>query len=249
MIRLGAVRTALLVATTLTACGTDIGLHAGDYLGYAWDDRRVLCSDGVDDLPHPVNWPFIEDQLRLAHDGHYVLALHAHVPTMTVTLDALDHVFTVADQYNLDYVTFRELEPSSGKRAGLAFAFDDNSPDQWMLARELLARHHARVTFFVSRFDQMTPLGHQELAILDADGHDLEPHTVNHLHAPDYVAHNGIDAYLRDEVLPSFKALEDAGYPPARAFAYPFGEHTPELDDALLQVVDKVRTTPGGCPW
>jgi hypothetical protein len=232
------------------ACGDDIHVRAADYLAYDWDQRHVLCSDAIDDLDGtPVNWTFITDQLKLAHENGWVAILHAHTPGVTVSRDALELALATADLYGLEHLTFRDLDPTAPRRAGLALAFDDNAPDQWMTIRDLLDEHDAHVTFFISRFDQMTPLGHQELQILYGDGHDMEPHTVNHLHAPAYVAQYGIDAYIADEVLPSFKALTDAGFAPASAFAYPFGDHTPEIDDALLQYVSKVRTTPGQCPW
>ena len=238
----------LAILLVLGACGEIDHPHQADYLAYAWDDRRVLCSDAIDDLDAPVNWPFIDDQIRLAAKERWVLMLHAHTPTKTVSLDALDHALATADAAGLDYFTFRDFQPGE-PRGGLALAFDDNAPDQWMLARDTLDKHHAHVTFFVSRWTEMTPLGHQEIAMLAADGHDIEPHTVDHLHATAYVAANGIDAYIADEVLPSFTVLEAAGYPPAAAFAYPFGDHDPAIDAAVLEHVERVRVTPGTCPW
>jgi hypothetical protein len=238
-----------LVALALAGCGDTILPRASDYLAYNWDDRRVLCSDAVDDLVNLVNWPFVEDQLKIAHDRGWVTILHAHIPGTTVSRGALERVLSLANLHELELLTFRDLVPTAPRHGGLALAFDDNSPDQWMTIRDLLAAHHAHVTFFISRWQDMTPIQHQELGILAEDGHDLEPHTVNHLHAPDYVAQHGLDAYIADEVLPSFQVLVDAGFPPASAFAYPFGDHTPAIDAAVLQHVAKVRTTPGQCPW
>jgi hypothetical protein len=221
---------------------------ADERLAYAWDDRRILCSAAVDDLVHDLNWNAIENELQLAQKHKYVALYHAHTPGTTVTMAALDRLFTLAEKYQLTSFTYRELEPGPPK-PGIALAFDDNAPDQWFMVRDLLAQHSAKVTFFVARYTQMTPLGHEELQMLWGDGHDVEPHTVNHLHGPAYVAQYGIDAYMNNEVLPSFQVLEDAGYPSAAAFAYPFGDRTPEMDKALLQVVGKVRTTVDPCPW
>jgi hypothetical protein len=239
-----------LALVLVAACGTDAEKlpHQEDYLAYAWDDRRVLCSDAIDDLENPVNWEFIDKQLALAHERGWVAILHAHTPGVTVSTDALMHVLDKADAEGLAYETFRELVPA-GHGAGLALAFDDNAPDQWMTVRALLQQHHAHVTFFVSRWPDMTPNGRTEIGLLHDDGHDIEPHTIDHPHALDYVKQYGLDAYMNDEVLPSFDVLTAAGYPSASAFAYPFGEHDAELDRRLLEVVDKVRTTPGECPW
>ncbi len=238
----------LALVVLVVACGTSTS-HQADYLAYNWDDRRVLCSDAVDDLDKPVNWKFIDDQLKLAHDRGWVLLLHAHTPGVTVSTDALEHVLSTADQDGLEYLTFRQLDPAGPPRAGLALSFDDNAPDQWMSMRDQLDKHKAHVTFFVSRWQDMTPAQHQEIGVLHGDGHDLEPHTVNHLHAVDYVQQHGLDAYINDEVLPSFDVLVAAGFPTASAFAYPFGEHDAALDERMLEIVAKVRTTPGECPW
>jgi peptidoglycan/xylan/chitin deacetylase (PgdA/CDA1 family) len=237
----------LAVLFVIAACTSK---HQADYLAYDWDARRILCSDAIDDLDGTsVNWGFIDGQLKLAHEHGWVMMLHAHTPGVTVSTDALEHALSTADQYQLASLTFRDFDPAGPKTAGLALAFDDNAPDQWMTVRDLLANHHAHATFFVSRWQDMTPAQHQELAILHEDGDDLEPHTVNHLHAIDYVKQHGLDAYIQDEVLPSFDVLTAAGFPPAAAFAYPFGEHDTEIDDAVLKYVARVRTTPGECPW
>jgi peptidoglycan/xylan/chitin deacetylase (PgdA/CDA1 family) len=237
------------VAVLLVVVGCGDNAKEPDYLGYDWDTRRVLCSDDMDNLDQTIHPGFFQGQIEEAGRGGWALVLHAHIPTMTVSLDWLDQVLTWADASGLDYVTFRELMPGTPPHAGLALAFDDNTPDQWMFARDTLNKHGAHVTFFVSNWADMTPLGRQELEILHGDGHDVEPHSVHHLNAPQFVQQNGIDAYISQEVLPSFQVLIDAGYPPPVAYAYPGGAHTPEIDDAVLQHVWSVRTTPGECPW
>jgi peptidoglycan/xylan/chitin deacetylase (PgdA/CDA1 family) len=235
---------ALFAIAGLAGCSTG----PSDHLSYAWDDRRVLCSDAIDDLEKPVNWPFIESELRQAEREKWAVMLHAHEPGVTVSTEAIEHVLSYADTHHLSYVTFSELVPGP-ERGALALAFDDNWPDQWMTLRNTLGAHHARVTFFITRWYEYTDAQRAEIKTLAADGHDIEPHTVHHLHANDYVAHAGLDAYMTDEVLPSFDVLTAAGYPTLTSFAYPFGEHSAEIDEAVLQHVDRVRTTPGSCPW
>jgi hypothetical protein len=229
------------------ACGDNLDRGAFA-LSYDWDGRPVVCSQPIDDMTTPENWPRIEDELRLARDYQWVAIMHAHIVGQTIQRATLERVLNIAEENGLDFLTFRDLAEDKMRRAGLALAFDDNAPDAWVTMREALNAHGARVTFFVARWNEMTAPQHAEIVELAHDGHDIEPHTVNHLHGPDYVAQNGMDAYLNDEVLPSFQVLVDAGFQPAHAFAYPFGEHTAEMDAALLQVVDRVRTTPGECP-
>ena len=230
-------------------------------LYYAWDDRRVLCSDPIDDLTGMTrNWTAAEGRFRDAEQHAWVTLVHAHVPdievmpptatsnvlTPTVSIAALERVFGWADQYHLDYVRFDELTPDT-PRAGVAFAFDDESVDEWFALRPIFTAHHAKVTFFVTRWDTLTPAQLAELAQLSADGHDLEPHTVNHVNATDYVRDHGLPAYMTDEVLPSIQVMTAAGYHPT-SLAYPFGVHDEAIDEAVLQHLDRVRTTPGECP-
>ena len=39
------------------------GCHMDDRLSYAWDDRRVLCSEAVDDMTQSLNWGRVEDEM------------------------------------------------------------------------------------------------------------------------------------------------------------------------------------------
>ncbi|HEY1815868.1 MAG TPA: polysaccharide deacetylase family protein [Kofleriaceae bacterium] len=226
----------------LAACGDNIGK-----LAYTWNDDPMLCSTPVDDYEEAPNWSKIDDQLADAAHYGWVALFHAHVPGETVTRATLDRLFSDADAQHLEYAEFRELVPSTTPHGAIAFAFDDDSPDAWASVTDILEAHHARITLFVTRWNGIDDAGHAEIAQLAADGADVEPHTVNHIHAPDYVVQHGIDAYMADEVLPSFDVLSDAGYPQPASFAYPFGDHTPEIDRALLEVVGTVRTTPGQC--
>lgn len=234
----------LAIGCAVTGCGRH---RTRDYLGYAWNDRRVLCSANIDDtLGDVLDTTFVERELAAARDGGWAVLLHAHEPSATISLPWLDRMLDLADRDDLITYTYRDLVP--GIRApGLALAFDDDTPDAWLGAREILRRHHARVTFFVS--GTLTTRDRAALATLAADGNDIEPHSLRHANAIDYVAAHGITAYIDDEVLPSIRAFTDAGYPYPVAYAYPGGWHSPEIDAAVLVHVDKVRTTRSQCPW
>jgi hypothetical protein len=237
------------------ACGNDVGAPppagaGGPDLFYAWDDRTVLCSDPVDDLDGVTrDWSSEQARFELAAKNNWVTLVHAHEPGVTVSTAALERVFGWADQYGLDYVTFDELAPAADPRPGLAFAFDDDDVAGWLSVRDLLAAHHAKVTFFITRWYEMDGSAKAGIATLAADGHDIEPHTVHHLNATDYVGSNGMADYLADEVTPSMTDLTGAGYK-LTSFAYPFGAHTGEIDQAVLGLpgIARVRTTPGECP-
>jgi hypothetical protein len=224
------------------------GCRDGSYLSYEWDDRRVLCSAAVDDLTQGSQSLLVEDEVRFAADQKRVALFHAHKPGVTISRQMIDEVLTLADRAGLEYITYRELVPGP-RRAGIALAFDDNAVEEWLGARDLLDAHHARVTFFITRYAELSDAEHEGIAELAAEGHDIQPHTVHHLHARTYEKEHGVDGYLQDEVLPSIDVLEAAGFPRGTTFAYPFGEHTRELDAAILQHIDKIRVSPGSCPY
>ena len=98
-----------------------------------------------------------------------------------------------------------------------------------------------RVTFFVSRFHNLSEVRVEKLHELHADGHAIEGHGQNHLHAPNYAESFGVAAYVEDEVVSSLDSLRASGFSPT-TFAYPFGARTGELDRAILEHVELVRS-------
>ena len=223
--------------------------HDDDYLAFTGDDRKVLCSVAIDDLSADAPWDLVHAQIRIAAQHDWVVMMHAHIPDVTVSRTAIETVLELANRAGLDLVTFRDLVADQPTHAGLALAFDDNAIDAWFSIRDQLAAHGAHVTFFVSRFYSRSDEERAELQQLAADGHDIEPHSVDHLRGTDYVQAHGLDAYLSDQVLPSFTALTDAGYPAPTTYAYPWGLHDDAIDARVLQYVPRVRTTPGSCPY
>lgn len=221
--------------------------HDEDWLQYSWDDRRVLCSQSVDDMTQDAEWDSARDQLDIARDNQSVALLHAHVPGETVSIAGLETFFSDVEARDLAYVTYPELFAGE-RRGGVALGFDDQNVESWTAIRELMMARGVRVTFFVSRFGQLDEVQRGLLAQLASDGHAIEAHSVNHLNAETLIPKIGLEAYIAEEVLPSITILEDAGYHPT-TFAYPFGRNTEAADDAILQLIDKVRVSPGPCPY
>jgi hypothetical protein len=216
---------------------------------YAWDGSDMMCSQALDDLEGITrDWALEQASFAAAAAYGTVTIAHVHQPGVTVSVDAIERVLDWADQYHLDYVTFDELSPDQPHRAGLAFAFDDDDVSGWMSVRDVLLARHARVTFFVTRWQDISAADRTSLAILAGDGHDIEAHSVTHQDATAQVAQLGLPGYLADEVVPSYQVLADAGFHPT-SYAYPFGDHDAAIDAAVLAVpgIVRVRTTGGGC--
>src|SRR5215468_7077245 len=115
-----AIGAAAIAACTLAGCAD---------LTYSWDDRRVLCSDAVDDISGSTPWRLVEDGMTAAQALDSVLLLHAHAPGVTISFGAIERLLTMAEAHHLAFLTFRELRPDATPRAGLALAFDDNAID------------------------------------------------------------------------------------------------------------------------
>lgn len=233
----------MICATALAACSADFD----DALYFRWDDRRVLCSQVIDDRNYLVDMHRLVDRMDQAVLHHAVYNIYAHVPGLTIDVAMIDRLLARAERRHLSFVTYRDMLDVSAPRPGLALSFDDDAVDAWLSIRDVLQSHHARVTFFVTRYAMMTPEHRAGVKQLAEDGHDIEAHGVSHLDAPDYVAAHGIDAYLSDEALPSISVLEADGYP-VSTFAYPFGARSAQTDQALLEHVALVRATAGTCP-
>ncbi|HEY0191977.1 MAG TPA: polysaccharide deacetylase family protein [Kofleriaceae bacterium] len=209
------------------------------------DQPRVLCASSIDDR-YTVGAGELDDALSRAHADGSTVHLYAHDPGRTIALSEVESVISLAASHGMDFVTYAALG-TGGAHGSLALSFDDNSVADWTAMRPLLAKYGAKVTFFVTRYLVMTDDEHQQLHDLEADGHDVEFHTVAHLEAVTYVTAHGLDAYLADEILPGLAAMQADGYT-ITSFAYPFGQRDAELDAALTPYFEHIRAIESTCP-
>jgi peptidoglycan/xylan/chitin deacetylase (PgdA/CDA1 family) len=212
-----------------------------DEVYFAWDEDRTLCGVGIDD--HLENtMASIRGGISRAAQRSQVLVFYAHDPGVEVSWERLDEIAAATGEAGVEFLTFADLEDDvDAARAGVLLTFDDDDVARWSEAVDRLAPYGVRATFFVTRFDLLSADEVAALHELAAAGHAIENHGHRHIDAPDFVDRFGIDAYVRDEVLPGLEAMRSAGFSP-RAFAYPFGFHTSEIDRAVLEHVDYVRS-------
>jgi peptidoglycan/xylan/chitin deacetylase (PgdA/CDA1 family) len=232
--------TLAIAALALAACQQDIAEIDGVF--YNGDGRLVHCAVDLDTSAH-VDDGSIDGGLDRALERGEIVELYAHNPGPggTVPASRIDRVLAGAPARGLHFVTYSDFANHTEQYPGLALSFDDTFVDAWSQLRPTFDLYGARVTFFLSHYAKLAPKAHAQVAELAADGHDIEPHTVNHLHAPDYVEDHGLNAYLHDEADPSIQLLRDEGYD-VRAFAYPFGARTSELDRGLAKRVPVIRS-------
>ncbi len=211
-----------------------------DSIFYNGDGRAVHCAMNLDSKT-ALTKDAINAALDRAVDRGEVLELYAHDPGRTVDVSLIDHLLAAADRRALPFVTYADFADGSVSGPGLALSFDDTSVRSWHDLLPTFTYYEARVTFFISRYSRLYAEERELVHDLAIAGHDIEPHTVNHLNGPQYVEAHGLAAYLRDEVQPSIDVLEADGYT-AHAFAYPFGARTKEIDDALLARLPVLRS-------
>lgn len=220
---------------------------------YDGDARRVHCGANIDSKS-TYDTPAILEALDAALERGETVELYTHKPGVTITLERLEAVLAHAQEIGLPFVTYADMAARRGG-PGLALGFDDRDVYGWQSIRPMIATYGARLTFFVSGYPYFSDEMRAILAELAMDGHDIAAHTIDHKNGPAYVEEFGLNAYIREQVVPSIEMLRADGYT-VTSLAYPFGQRTSEIDDAILEHVPIVRGSDfprsndllGGCP-
>jgi hypothetical protein len=207
---------------------------------YDWDGRVVHCTvEG--DAKTGNDLSKILPALDRARDRAEVFELLVHRPGSSMGWEDFETLLAAVDERGLAWVTYEDMAHGITPVAGISLQYDGKWTESWMESRAYLRRHGARATIFVTAYGQMTPDQRAHLRVLHEDGHDLEAHSVLHLRAPVYVEEHGLTAYLDNEVQPSIDQLRADGYEVV-SYAYPFGDRTDELDEAIARRVPLVRS-------
>ena len=117
-------------------------------------------------------------------------------------------------------------------QSGVVITFDDAFVDEWYEANHVLKKYHWKATFNVCRIDSIGKRQLQKLHELEDEGHEIAGHGYHHYNAVKFVAKNGIDEYLKQEIDPMTKSMKQKGFH-VTSFAYPYGERSATLDTAL----------------
>jgi Polysaccharide deacetylase len=236
-------RGAALGALLLLGCDTTLSSFDPIYSRGA--DHFVLCAQNVDDK-NSISTDDLADALTRAKLDGTTLHLYTHRPGDTVETSTVEDLLAAAVERGVGFVTYEAL--TAGEAPGtVALSFDDHNIASWIAMRPLLARYHARVTFFISAFTALEDSERAAIHQLADDGHDIEYHSVMHKNAADYAGAHGIAGYLADEITPALDAMRAAGYA-TTVFAYPFGARTAETDAALAPYFVHLRAIRTTCP-
>ncbi len=230
----------MLAAAALVLAGCAGALETIDAAFYNWDGRAVHCTvEG--DAAAGNELPSLLRALDRAKERTEVLELLVHRPGDTMPWDEFEQLLAAVNERGLAWVTYEDMANGIPPVGGVALQYDGTWIASWMASREYLERHNARVTIFVTRYARLTDEERAMLRVLHDDGHDLEPHAVNHLRGPVVVEERGLKYYLDEEMQPSIDVMRDDGYEVV-SFAYPFGDRTDEIDEAVTQRIPLVRS-------
>jgi len=228
-----------VLAVLAAGCQRTIAQTDGVFVS-ANEHVQVHCAVNLD-AEAQNSWSSIDSGLDRAARRGEIVELYAHHPGATVGMDTIDHVLAGAYERGLAFDTYADLARGTAVFPGLVLSFDDTSVGAWTQTRPLFDQYGARVTFFISRYAHWSDDERAQLRQLAADGHAVEPHSVLHLRAPQYVEDHGLSAYVAEEFQPSLDALVADGYD-ITTFAYPFGARTDETDRALLDHIQLLRS-------
>ena len=126
-------------------------------------------------------------------------------------------------------------------KPGMLFSFDDRNMLNWEKQIPLFQKYGAHVTFFVDRFDTLTPEQIEALKSLQKAGHAIGCHGLRHKKAIDYYKQFGIQAFLSQEIDPAIQIMNEHGFEPT-SYAYPNSKNDEMTDSALLKVFRHLRS-------
>ncbi|MDI1304399.1 MAG: polysaccharide deacetylase family protein [bacterium] len=128
---------------------------------------------------------------------------------------------------------------------GVIISFDDTSVNEWYQADKILRQYSWKATFCVSKINTLRHSEIKELLELQKEGHEIAGHGFHHFDAPKFVAKNGIEAYINQEINPMLALMHFYSIK-VTSFAYPFGFRNATIDAALLKKFKIIRGTTYG---
>ncbi len=158
--------------------------------------------------------------------------------TYTITLSVTNAAGSDYEQ-KTEYIVVTSHDESN---AGIALTFDDNSIDAWYGIRDILQRHGAHVTFFVSNLGNIDHNGMDKLRQLQADGNEIAFHGYNHEDEVEYLQNHTLDEYMNNEIYRGIDLMASWGLKPVD-FAYPYGHDDPNATRVLEENFTHMRDT------
>ncbi|MDD5727564.1 MAG: polysaccharide deacetylase family protein [Victivallales bacterium] len=125
------------------------------------------------------------------------------------------------------------------KQGGVCFTFDDRYFDNWLKVLPLFDKYGVKATFFI--YGKLNPAECSKVKMLQARGHAIGAHSMNHINIVNYCKNHTADEYLRQEIHRQLEIFRQAGIT-VSAFAYPYSCRSGITDTALLKTFRHLRT-------
>ena len=134
--------------------------------------------------------------------------------------------------------------PGSVPQAGIVLTFDDYNVNDWYDYLPMLDSFGVKATFYISNYNKLNADQKNKLRVIQAHGHEIGFHTLNHPDLTRYIQRWGIKTLVEKEIGEGLRQMNNDGFYP-RSFAYPYGSRLPELDIALWGYFKSLRALNG----
>ncbi len=122
-------------------------------------------------------------------------------------------------------------------QGAIAITFDDHSINDWYAQRFLFKKYAVHATFYISDIERLSSKEINQLRTLQMDGHQIGIHGFHHLQIPE----KGVNRYIKNEIVPAIKILEENKFLIPTSFAPPFGLSNPSFDKKLNKYCTIIR--------
>lgn len=126
-------------------------------------------------------------------------------------------------------------------KGGVVLTFDDHYVDDWAKANSLLSKYNWKATFCLSGVG-FSEKDFRRLKKMEALGHEIAGHGLEHRDASVYVQSNGLKRYVEDEIEPQLTKLNQK-FTSISSFAYPYGARNDQIDSTLFSYFKVLRAT------
>lgn len=128
--------------------------------------------------------------------------------------------------------------PKSEGIVTVSLTFDDTNANQWEASR-VMERFDVLGTFYVNspRIGQSNRLTEEQLHTLEAEGHEIGGHTLDHPHLDTITDRDE----LRRQICDDAQALRDKGFR-ITSFAYPYGDYSAIAIEVVRSCYENART-------
>lgn len=133
----------------------------------------------------------------------------------------------------------QKQEPKAYK-AGVILSFDDAYVDEWYNADKALKKYGWKATFNVCRIDSIGAPEIKKLLEMQKEGHEIAGHGYHHYNAIKFVKKYGMAQYMKQEIDPMMESMKRHSFK-VTTFAYPYGERSDALDNALSKEFKIIR--------